>query len=90
MIYALDSNIISEILRKNANVIAWYRQKTAQGYNFIIPPIAYYEIERGLLSENLLVMRRALKFLYLILPPSIRNSPIYSVFCTRNAGCGSS
>ena len=51
MIYALDSNIISDILRKNADIVARYHQTTKQQHEFIIPPIVFYEIERGLLAE---------------------------------------
>ena len=59
MIYALDSNIISAILIKDSNTINHYQQKIKQGGEFIIPPIVFYEIERGLLAKNLLAKRRA-------------------------------
>ena len=59
MIYALDSNIISAILKKDADTITRFRQEIKQRNEFIIPPIVFYEIERGLLAKNLLVKRRA-------------------------------
>ena len=59
MIYALDSNIISDILKKDASAVARYRQEIKQGNEFIIPPIVFYEIERGLLAKNWLAKRRA-------------------------------
>jgi tRNA(fMet)-specific endonuclease VapC len=59
MIYALDSNIISFLLKENDNIFAAYQQKIAQGHEFVIAPIVYYEIERGLLAKNLLAKRRA-------------------------------
>ena len=59
MIYALDSNVISAILKKDTYVITRYRQEIKQGNEFIILPVVFYEIERGLLAKNLLVKRRA-------------------------------
>ena len=58
-VYALDSNIISEILSKNAEIITKYSQEIAKGNEFIIPPIVYYEVERGLLSKDFPKKRRA-------------------------------
>ena len=53
MIYALDSNIVSYMLKEDADVIAHYRQAFDGGANFVIPPIVFYEIQRGLLAKNL-------------------------------------
>ncbi|MCL2011077.1 MAG: PIN domain-containing protein [Synergistaceae bacterium] len=50
--FALDTNIISHILRKNPIVVSRVRQVLAKGDRLIIPPIAYYEVHRGLLSED--------------------------------------
>ena len=52
MIYALDTNIISYMLRKDAAVIARYRQEADLGHEFAILPIVHYEIERWLLAQN--------------------------------------
>ena len=57
MIYALDSNIISSVINADTDTINRYL-KIRQENEFIIPPIVYYEIERGLLAKNLLVKRR--------------------------------
>ena len=54
MIYALDSNIISGILKKDEIIINRYRHEIIQGKEFIIPPIVFYEIQRGLLAKNML------------------------------------
>jgi len=59
MTYALDSNVIAAILNKEANIIGRYFQEIEQGNEFIIPPIVFYEVERGLLAKNLLGKRRA-------------------------------
>ena len=53
-IYALDSNIISEMLKDNEHIINRYEQEIIQGREFIIPPIVFYEIQRGLLAKNML------------------------------------
>jgi len=58
MIYALDSNIIAEILNKDVTCINRYFQEIREGNEFIIPPIVFYEVERGLLAKNLLAKRR--------------------------------
>ena len=53
-IYALDSNIISAMLKENQAIINRYEQEVEQGKAFIIPPIVLYEIQRGLLVKNML------------------------------------
>ena len=53
-IYALDSNIISALLKNNETIIKLYEQEAMQGREFIIPPIVFYEIQRGLLAKNML------------------------------------
>ena len=57
MIYALDSDIISAILKRDVEIIARFH-KIRPKNEFVIPPIVFYEIERGLLSGNLLAKRR--------------------------------
>ena len=53
MIYALDSNIVSYMLKNDYDVIARYRQVFDDGSNFVIPPIVFYEVQRGLLAKKL-------------------------------------
>jgi len=53
MIYALDSNIVSYMLKEDADVIAHYRQMFDDGGDFVIPPIVFYEVQRGLLAKKL-------------------------------------
>ena len=52
-IYALDSNIISAVLKDNKAIINRYEQEAEQGRDFIIPPVVFYEVQRGLLANNM-------------------------------------
>ena len=52
MIYALDTNIISYMLRQDEQVCERYLMESLNGHECIIPPVAYYEIKRGLLATN--------------------------------------
>ena len=52
MIYALDSNIISYLLKDDAAVYSRLNKAIDDGGRCIIPPIAYYEVKRGLLAVN--------------------------------------
>jgi predicted nucleic acid-binding protein len=50
--YALDSNIVSYIFRKNTGVISRLREEINKGNRVIIPPTVYYEVTRGLAYIN--------------------------------------
>ena len=52
MIYALDTNIISYMLRQDKYVCEQYLAESQKGHECVIPPVAYYEIKRGLLATN--------------------------------------
>jgi len=52
MIYALDTNIISYILKNNEDVKQRWLQEEARGNPAVIPLMVYYEIKRGLLSAK--------------------------------------
>jgi predicted nucleic acid-binding protein len=52
MIYALDTNIISYVLRGDQEVRQRWRKEEALGNSSVIPLIVYYEVKRGLLSAN--------------------------------------
>jgi len=47
MIYALDTNIISFLLRPSYNpeVVQQFEKIIEQGYDYAIPPICHYEIK---------------------------------------------
>jgi len=51
MTYALDSNIISYFIRKQANVVNALIGNVQKGHTMIIPPISYYEVRRGFLRN---------------------------------------
>jgi len=50
--FALDTNIISYLLKMDAHIVEMVSKETSAGHKLIIPPIAYYEIKRGLLAVN--------------------------------------
>jgi predicted nucleic acid-binding protein len=52
MIYALDTNIISYMLRHDECVSKNYIAESYKGHECVIPPVAYYEIKRGLSAVN--------------------------------------
>lgn len=52
MIYALDSNIISYMLKDDPVVYERYDKATSTGERCIIPPVVHYEIKRGLLFSG--------------------------------------
>jgi predicted nucleic acid-binding protein len=53
MIYALDSNIVSYMLKGNVDIKLRYRQAIEGGNDVVIPPIVFYEVQRGLLAGRL-------------------------------------
>ena len=49
MMYALDTNIISYLLRGNENVLDSFEREIIQaGNSFVIPPLVVYELRRWL------------------------------------------
>ena len=52
MIYALDTNIISYVLRDDENVKERWRTEELRGNKTVLPLIVYYETMRGLVSVN--------------------------------------
>ena len=52
MIYALDTNIISYLLRGDNAVTQRWRHERTQGNTSTIPIIAYYEAKRGLVAAS--------------------------------------
>ena len=59
--YALDTNIISFLMNNDINVKKCFKEALANGDRIVIPPIAYYEIKRGLLHN--LAPRKEVAFL---------------------------
>lgn len=52
MKYVLDTNIISALLRGNANIKQRIESITITGNKIVINAICYYEVKRGLLDAN--------------------------------------
>ena len=52
MIYFLDANIISYIMRQVPSVISRLQELIKNNADIRIPIISYYEVKRGLLSNN--------------------------------------
>jgi len=50
--YALDTNIISFLLRGDRQVQGKIYREVNVGTGVVIPPIAYYEIKRGLIDKR--------------------------------------
>lgn len=48
--FALDTNIISYLIKGNKDISARIARETARGNEIVIPPIVYFEIKRGLLA----------------------------------------
>jgi predicted nucleic acid-binding protein len=59
MIYALDTNIISYILRGDDIVKKRWRKEESNGNRSVIPLIVYYEARRGLLANGATTKLRA-------------------------------
>ena len=52
MIYALDTNTISHLLRKDKKVGSSLQEAVDDGHIYVIPPMVYYEVKRWLSIKN--------------------------------------
>ena len=52
MKYALDTNIISFIMKKNETVRERYFEAASKGIYCVVPLMVYYEVKRGLKANN--------------------------------------
>ena len=52
MKYALDSNTVSYLLRKNPQVENKIKETVDNGNEYILPPMVYYEVKRWLKLKN--------------------------------------
>ena len=59
MTYALDTNILSYMLKSNPTVVKKFLEVSNNGHNCVIPPVAYYEIKRGLIAVNATAKEKA-------------------------------
>jgi predicted nucleic acid-binding protein len=67
-IFALDSNIISFYLKGNARVIENIEKAINEDHTIVIPPIAYYEVKRGLMLIEAAKQMRKLEALCSLFP----------------------
>ena len=51
-VYALDSNIISYILQRRLDVQRHVYRVLQNNDTIVIPPVAFYEVKRGLIANN--------------------------------------
>ena len=50
--YALDTNIISYMLKKDQEVIDRFRRESTLGNEFVMLPVVYYEVTRWLYEKK--------------------------------------
>jgi len=61
MIYAIDTNIISYILKGDYEIKQRWKKEETLGNQLVIPLIVYYEVLRGLVSVNSTAKLQAFK-----------------------------
>ena len=61
--YALDANILSYLLKRDLRVSRRVSEEAKNGNMIVIPPIAYYEVRRGLLAVKSTVKLRVFEML---------------------------
>jgi tRNA(fMet)-specific endonuclease VapC len=66
MTYALDTNIISYFLKKDATIVARMRLENSKGNQFVIPPTVYFEINNWLLRNNSINKMATFEKMYLV------------------------
>lgn len=76
-IYALDTNILSYLLKNDERVCSSLRGELVAGNTCIIPPVAYYEIRRGLLYVNAVAKLGYFDELCLDFPVGVMNRPAW-------------
>lgn len=64
MIYALDSNIVSYILKDDTDVMVQYGKALKDDCKIVVPPIVFYEIQRGLLAKKRVKLLAAFNTLF--------------------------
>ena len=62
--YCLDSNVVSDILRGDPEVMRRFKEAETKGDELFIPSIVYYEIVRGLKAAGKTRKLTAFQFLY--------------------------
>ena len=60
MTYLLDSNVLTQLLRRNAQVVERYRSTLRRGELVYLSAVVYYEVKRGLLHVGATTQLRRL------------------------------
>jgi tRNA(fMet)-specific endonuclease VapC len=77
MIYALDSNIISYFLEKDAKIRERLTTETNTGNQFIMSTIVYFEVERWLLEKGAVKKHAEFKRMCHDIPPEEFNLDVW-------------
>ncbi|MCL2253471.1 MAG: PIN domain-containing protein [Lachnospiraceae bacterium] len=64
MIYALDSNIISYMLKNDKSVNRHFENTIKDTDSYVIPPIVFYEVKRWLMIRNATTQYKRFTALY--------------------------
>jgi len=64
MIYALDSNIVSYMIKGNKDIENKFKNAIGKTNDYSIPPLVYYEVKRWLVLKNASAQLRAFSNLY--------------------------
>ena len=75
--YALDTNIISYLLKGDKAIINQYRQAGINGSDFILPPIVYYEAKRWFLETGAIDKKIAFDKLCEVIPLGVLTQEIF-------------
>ncbi len=51
--FALDSNIVTYLLKDDRTIIRRLTEEINHGNDFMLPPVVVYEVRRGLLAEKM-------------------------------------
>ncbi len=68
MIYALDSNILSALLKKDSHVEEQLKAAVDNNNQYVIPPIVYYEVKRWLVLKNATAQLKAFENFCRLIP----------------------
>jgi len=77
MTYALDTNILTYILKKDADVIRRANEATSGGGALILPPIVDYEVQRGLLAKRMAIQLEKYLIFRQTLPVGLFNEEVW-------------
>ena len=77
MIYTLDTNIFSYLLKKDAKIKRQMEKAIENEFEFVILPIVYYEITRWLMERNAINLQAEFKIMCDEMPLAETNKAIW-------------